>query len=792
MIATRYRKALRDLLQRPGRSLLTIVAMAAGVFQIGVMLYAYALLRPELVTMFGRTRPASATLTLDAVDEPLVQAVRAMPGVAAAEARGVIVARASATGADWTPALVSVVTDFDAQQLDLFTHDSGAWPPDPGDVLLERTALRVAGVGVGDSLTLRTADGVDRRVRVAGTVHAPGLAPAWMEHMLPAFVGSTSLLRGEGAGESQQLRIVADHPLDEGFIRELSDSVKSRIERRGRAVARVIVPTPGRHPHADQMEAFLFLLLAFGLLSFALSAVLVAGMVHALMAEQVKQVGIMKALGATSAQVAGIYLAQVGALSLAALLLGLPTGLLAGRAYAQFSAGILNTDVSQAPFPVWVVLAEVAIGVLLPLLVALGPVRRAARITVREAMSDDGVPAGGMRRLDAALARVPGLSRPLALALRNAFARRSRLVLGVGMLAIGGAVFMAALNVGEDWRRTVRDDFARRPYDLMVGLQEPVAIERIESALAAVPGVVRAEYWPGASPWLVGANGVASVTTALVGPEPGSAMVRFRLLSGRDLSADPPDGVVVNQAVVTRAGGPAVGDSVRVRFRGRDLAFPIVGIASELAPMPVIYAPRAAVLAALGQSPDSTRSVRVETRGHDDASQRAVANALEAEFERRGLPVAHLQRMEDAKQGILDHLVIILSILTLASAVVVFVGSLGLTSTLALGVIQRTREIGVLSAIGATPSTLSRHVWAEGVLFGVLSWVVACLLTLPVSFALEAVCGQIFFKVPLDPYVWPQAPGLWLALVVVLASLSSVYPAQRAARLSVREALAHS
>jgi putative ABC transport system permease protein len=207
--------------------------------------------------------------------------------------------------------------------------------------------------------------------------------------------------------------------------------------------------------------------------------------------------------------------------------------------------------------------------------------------------------------------------------------------------------------------------------------------------------------------------------------------------------------------------------------------------------MPVIYAPRAAVLAMTGQSPDSTRSARVVTRGHDDAAQRAVARALESEFERRGLPIAQLQRMQDARQGILDHLVIILSILTLAAAVVVFVGSLGLTSTLTLGVIQRTREIGVMSAIGATPTTLARQVWIEGVVIGVFSWLAAGLLTVPVSFALEAACGQIFFKVPLDPYVWPQALGLWLLLVVVLASLSSFYPARRAARLTVREALSH-
>jgi putative ABC transport system permease protein len=791
MIATRYRKTVRDLLQRPGRSCLAVLALAAGVFQIGVILYAYALLRPELTSMYGRTRPASATLTLDAIDDALVDRVRRLPGVAAAEARPVIVARARVGADEYVPAIACVVRDFDAQQLDLFTRDSGAWPPGPGDVLLERTALRVAGVHVGDSLTLRTADGAETRLRVAGTVHAPGLPPAWMEHMVPAFVGDDSRLRGPGADESAQLRIVAAHPLEEGFIRELADSVTRALERGGRAVSRVTVPTPGRHPHADQMQAFLFLLLAFGLLTFALSTVLVTSMVHGLLAEEVKQVGIMKTLGATSAQVAGVYLAQVGALAVAALALGMPLGIFVGDAYARFSAGILNTDVSQAPFPAGVLLAEIVVGVLLPLLVAVGPVRRAAGISVREALADDAVPLARPRRLDTWLARLAWLPRPLALSLRNTFARRARLALSVGLLAAGGAVFMAAMNVAEDWRRAVDDDFARRRYDLALSLSEPCALDRVQAVLAAVPGIANAESWPGASAWLVGANGVANVSTALVGPEPGTPLMNLRLLAGRGLSADDPRGAVVNQAVVTRVGGLAVGDSVRVRLRGRTLAFLVAGIARELAPMPVVYAPRAAVLDATGQTADSARLVRIVTLGHDDAAQRAVARDIERECERRGLLVGQIQRMQDTRQGLLDHLVIILSVLTTAALVVVFVGTLGLTTTLLLSVLQRTREFGVMSAIGATPGALARHVWYEGMLVGGLSWAAACVLTLPLSAALEAACGNIFFKVPLDVYVSPRVAGLWLLLVVVLASLGSLYPAWRAARLSVREALSH-
>ena len=87
--------------------------------------------------------------------------------------------------------------------------------------------------------------------------------------------------------------------------------------------------------------------------------------------------------------------------------------------------------------------------------------------------------------------------------------------------------------------------------------------------------------------------------------------------------------------------------------------------------------------------------------------------------------------------------------------------------------------------------TIARHVWIEGLLTGVLSWVFALALAAPVTAVLEAACGRIFFRVPLDFHMAPSAAVAWLGLVVVIASLASALPARRAAQLPVREALAH-
>ena len=126
-----------------------------------------------------------------------------------------------------------------------------------------------------------------------------------------------------------------------------------------------------------------------------------------------------------------------------------------------------------------------------------------------------------------------------------------------------------------------------------------------------------------------------------------------------------------------------------------------------------------------------------------------------------------------------------------ATDAVIIVGVLGLTSTLTINVLERTREIGILGAIGATPRTIARHIVYEALLIGVLSWFVALAGAVPITFALARMTGEIFIKSSIGFLMSPIAAATWLVLVVVLCIAGSFYPARRAARLSIREALAH-
>jgi len=795
VIAPRWRKVFRDIAGTPLRTALAVAAMATGAFGVSMILTSYSILTRELKTTYTDTRPASAILILDGpVTDALVDTARRVPGVADAEARPVIGGRIRIGKELWLPLTLFVIRDFRDVRMDRVT---GAKPIADDQILIDQSSLGITRANIGDRVIVRTSDRGEHPLRIAGTVHAAGLAPGWMEHAATGFVTWSSLLRANAGVESQQLRILVNGDrLNERHIREVAKRVEGAIHRK---VTRIDIPTPGRHPHAAQMDTFLFLLGAFGALTFALSAVLVANMIHALLVEQLRQAAIMKTLGASTRQIASLYLGQVTILAIIALAIGIPLGISAGRAYARFCASMLNATIAHAMPPLWVIALEIIAGIAVPLLVALGPVWRVSRISIHEAFSNGaGFQAFGTRPFDRWLARRQWLPRPLMLSLRTAFHRRGRLVLTVGTLAVGGAAFIAALNVSAAWSRTLDADARARRFDVQAAFGRSYPIERVAQALATVPDVEHAEYW------IESGAELGDTRVSLVGPDVNSKLLALPLIEGRWLrsaagsAAGPPAArwrvqpgdeadAVINQSIT----GMHVGDDLVLQINGRIVRWRVVGIVKELAPHANVYALPETILCATGQARDMTRGVRIVTRRHDVASQVAASKSIERALDRAGILVGGIRALDDARQSFADHLVIIKSALIFAAMLVVLVGGLGLTTTLTLNVIERTREIGILSAIGATPRTIARGILVEGIVMAVLSWVAAVVLAIPITFALDAATGQMFIRSALDFFMSPAAIAGWLLLAVVLAAVSSFHPARRAAQLAIKEALAY-
>jgi putative ABC transport system permease protein len=138
-----------------------------------------------------------------------------------------------------------------------------------------------------------------------------------------------------------------------------------------------------------------------------------------------------------------------------------------------------------------------------------------------------------------------------------------------------------------------------------------------------------------------------------------------------------------------------------------------------------------------------------------------------------------------------DHVAVLIRMLLAMAALMVTVGMLGLASTMGTNVLERTREIGVMKTIGATPRRIARLVVGEALLVAVLSWGVATALAVPLTALVGKTVGMLSFRVQLPLVMDLTAVASWLGLVVVVAVIATLLPARRASRLTVWEALGH-
>jgi len=147
-----------------------------------------------------------------------------------------------------------------------------------------------------------------------------------------------------------------------------------------------------------------------------------------------------------------------------------------------------------------------------------------------------------------------------------------------------------------------------------------------------------------------------------------------------------------------------------------------------------------------------------------------------------------ISRREAISAGHLGPVITIVLAIAIAMGVI---GGIGLGSTMSANIVDRTREFGVMHAIGARPERVRRIVTAESVILALVSVAVAVIPAILLTAVLGVGLGNLFFSAPLPYRVSMPAVGIWLVLVILGAVLATEAAATRASRLTVREALAY-
>jgi putative ABC transport system permease protein len=527
---------------------------------------------------------------------------------------------------------------------------------------------------------------------------------------------------------------------------------------------------------------------------------LVYNTISALISQQVDQIGIMKAVGAKTSQILRFFLTMIFVYGLLALALAVPAGMLGAWGITSWLVGSFNADPGGFSFSPLAIAVQVAISLLTPLIVALIPIFAGSRITVREAINTYGLNAKpGL--LDRLLTKMERLSRLFLLTISNTFRRKWRVILTQITLVLSGLIFIMVISLRDSVVYTFNDVlFSILNFNVNFLFDDSERIGRVEQLTLAYPGVTAAEMWGFAGGTIHLADAAESEddeSASVFGLPLPTDLYGAQLRGGRWLIPEDTYAVVLNQTLAEDA-GVEIGDWVTFKLNNtKDVNFRVVGLVFDPIITNMALVPRDLLLREIGQV-NKSQAVWIKTKQEGLVYEEALAKDMRAYYEANGLEVSAQRGLfggmgESATaigNAIVNQFNFIVVLLGIMAIIIGAVGSIALSGTLSLSVMERRREIGVMRAIGASSWSVALLFIGEGLILGWLSWLIALPFTIPAGqLILKALSAA--FSIDLIYKYTPTGALLWLGIMTILSVLASWLPARSAIGISVRESLAY-
>jgi len=797
MISAQWRKVLKDLWSNKIRTILVVMSIGVGVFAVGMVTSSFDFLMKDMQADYLAANPHGAVIYSDPFDADLLNSLSKVDGVQEVEGRASTAGKVPlANGNDYSIQIYQV-ENLENRKIDVFE------PAIPGEalslgrheILLERSALPALGVKTGDHLRVKLYDGTVRELTVSGIVHDVTQPPAAFTNMAIGYVNTDTMAWLGGMQQyTEMVLTVSENKADEAHVREVATRVSDQVEKSGRTVYFTFVYQPGRHFASDITTALAAMLSVLGAMAVVLSGFLVINTIAALLSQHIRQIGMMKAIGASTKQVRKMYYVLVEAFGLLSFIIAAPLSILVGYLVAILVSNFLNFNLQGFRIPITTLVMTLLVALGVPFFSAMIPVRRGTRITVREAISSYGLSNSkfGANWIDRLIDRIRGLPRPVLISLRNAFRKKARMLLTLITLSLAGAVFIGVINVRDSFYLEIEKTLGYFLADVNVSFDRYHRMEEVQPLIDSIPEIESAEGWGYSMAEVLRDDGATSDQVTILAPPAGSKLVQADITSGRWLLPEDENAIVVGNHFTKLRPDVKVGDQLTFSIDGQKSKWTVVGIynmAGTVIP-PMLFANKEPLARTLNQA-GRIVDLRVVTTQHDGPTQQRVATEIKQLFEANGINVANINTgVENMAQQSTTINVLIYTLLVMAVLIAV-VGGLGLMGTMSMNTLERTREIGVMRSIGAADRSVLEMVIVEGMVIGLLSWLIGMILSIPVSLFLNYVIGVAFVNVPmrfalaLDGYI------MWMIMVLVISAISSYLPARNATRLTVRDVLAY-
>ena len=795
-MSSRWKKVWADFWSNRGRTFLTIMTIAVGAFAVGFNSNMGLFMNESMDDDYLSANPSEAQVYASPLNENMVKMARTVPGVDTVEGFSSVGARiirpdGTYVGIDFTsledPSLLTLNTLKPAKgETSIPKYGSK-------ETIIDASALSL-GYKPGDTILLELSNGRKREVKLAGYVHAVTGFPYNLANQVNAYVTPDTLewLGGDTSSYDMLAISVLEKQTDQKHVTEVAQAVADRMERAGATVFFVNVYEPGHHFAYSITQGVFFVLNVLGYLTVFLSGFLIVNTITALMTQHTRQIGIMKAIGGGTMQIFGMYLVLILSFGIGSLLIAVP---LANAVASNIGGGMAQwLNFYTIPYQGYTstVMQQVFVAIIVPLLAAILPIYNSVKSTVREALSDYGLGGNAKPKDDSVNERSVLIPRPIRISLRNTFRRKTRLGITLFTLVLGGAVFIAVYNLWASFDKVMEDIQGYFLADINVAFDHGYRFDKVEGIAESIPGVESSEGWLEFPGTLKMGNEEAGTQILFIAPPSNSTLIDPIISSGRWLKPGDENAIVIGNHLLNIFPDLKIGDWLTIEANGKETNWQIVGtysITGNVSP-PLLYVNYEYLSVLIGE-PEMAYSLRIITAQHDSATQKRINDQIQTAYEAHGINIRSTQlgadfiRDQKAQTDILVYFMLVMA------SLIAVVGGLGLMGTMSINVLERTREIGVMRAIGASNWDIQAIVITEGMVIGILSWAISILVAIPITNILCYGVGVAILTAPMPAVYGTSGVIAWLIFTLVLGTLASALPARRASRLTVKDTLAY-
>lgn len=814
MFRIRMWKIIGDLWARKMRTALASMSVFIGVFGVVALSSAGEILVSQLeedlkVEQLAMLRSQVILKQGADVDSATVlETLRQQDGVTAVEARATYpVLWHLSTETEFREGAIAAHSEpFADSRLEPITLIEGRFPtasdnPDVVEIGVERRLATKYDLEVGDTLELRALGRSESGTIQTVTGEIVGIV--FQPYGYASLGGTVSASETIFADLSDMPTIAGTHSFSAIYARfiDFATAEAQQTAFTGAIAGVDYIPAytaledPAANSSIESTRATNRLLIILAMAALIVSGFLIFNVVNAIVTEQKSQIGLLKSLGANFTDTLFIYGGIAFAYGLLGVVPGVVLGIPAGYFFAQGLATTSETIIETFTVSRTGLTLGILFGLGIPVLGALLPILLGTRVSILEAMTDLGIDAKfGKSRLDRLITRLP-LPLSLRQALRNAYQKRTRLALTGLTLTLASAAFMGVFAVFSSLSTLVNTTFDTFGYEIAISPNEAQDFDTIATLLnenisgiqTINPSTSLAVDVEGFDPPPVQAGPPGLFAQGFNTEDKDVLQLDF--LEGDGWNNAPDRRGVVLSVSIAQATSYTIGDEINLTVGGNTDRYEVIGIAQSATD---IVWMRWSDLSELGGLVNAAgepypNAVNVTLIGSDFTVDEvdATIDAIDETLLANGISASYTNQVELAEL-ITTIITAFGAILSLAALLIAMVGAVGLLTTLSMSVFERQKEIGVMRSVGAGSGVILAQFLFEGLIVGLIAWLIAAPLSVLVSQGLVQVLpfgGSYDLGYPLISLV------VGLIGMVFLVAMASILPSVAAARKTVSDIL---